>query len=490
MALGRKKKKTIDDIASFLAGFSQDPVGFVYAAFPWGQGSLKGQKPLQWQIDVLKDIAYGIKSRGEVVHTAVASGNGIGKSALVSWIILWAMATYDDCRGIVTANTDTQLRTKTWPELAKWHSLFIGKHMFTYSATAYTAADKDHEKTWRVDAIPWSENNPEAFAGLHNQGKRTLIIFDEASSISDSIWETIEGATTDRDTQIIWSAFGNPTRNSGRFYDCFHRYRTYWEHRQIDSRCVEISNHTQLDKWVDEYGADSDFVKVHVAGKFPSVANGQLISRELATQAAKKYFPDIDKRSIEPFIIGVDPAWTGEDKLVVYGRKGNWTKVLYEQAYTDDYSYIANKLAYLYDENSASKGFIDQGYGEGIYSILKSMGRGEDWELIPFGAKATNDYYINKRAEMWDSMKKWLKEGGTIENKEEIIDDLAGPEAFINKRSKFQLESKADMKARGLCSPNYADALALTFAQPVVVSHNGAYERMKHMGKIRKYGSM
>ena len=59
----------------------------------------------------------------EAVRLAVASGHGIGKSALVSWIILWALSTLPDTRGVVTANTEGQLRTKTWPELAKWHAL-------------------------------------------------------------------------------------------------------------------------------------------------------------------------------------------------------------------------------------------------------------------------------------------------------------------------------------------------------------------------------
>ena len=99
--------------------------------------------------------------------------------------------------------------------------------MFEMSATALYSEDAEHEKTWRIDAIPWSENNPEAFAGLHNKGKRILIIFDEASAIADVIWETIQGALTDSNTEIIMAVFGNPTRNNGRFYDCFHQYRAF-----------------------------------------------------------------------------------------------------------------------------------------------------------------------------------------------------------------------------------------------------------------------
>jgi hypothetical protein len=93
----------------------------------------------------------------------------------------------------------------------------INRHWFTYTATALYSADPAHEKTWRVDMTAWSENNTEAFAGLHNKGKRLLLIFDEASAIPDLIWEVAEGALTDEQTEIIWACFGNPTRNSGRF---------------------------------------------------------------------------------------------------------------------------------------------------------------------------------------------------------------------------------------------------------------------------------
>src|SRR5690606_34243518 len=101
---------------------------------------------------------------------------------------------------------------------------------FTVTATAYFSKDPTRERTWRIDAVPWSEKNPEAFAGLHNKGKRLLMIMDEASAILDVIWETAEGALTDSDTEIIRLAFGNPTRNIGRFRECFAggRFAPYW----------------------------------------------------------------------------------------------------------------------------------------------------------------------------------------------------------------------------------------------------------------------
>lgn len=483
----------LEQLVEFCAEFEHDPVGFVWAAYPWGEGELAGKQPDEWQINLLTDIRDGLKGAGDVIQEAIASGHGIGKSALVCFIIQWAMATREDCKGVVTANTQNQLLTKTWSELAKWHRLSICKPMFTYTATAYYSADGEHEKTWRIDALPWSKNNSEAFAGLHNQGKRILVVFDEASAIDDVIWEVVEGVLTDSDTEIIWTAFGNPTKNSGRFYDCFHRYRVYWHTKQIDSRDVAVSNKKQLDKWIGQYGLDSDIIRVRVLGQFPMQGDTQLISIN-DVNAAVERGKTIKQEHYSgfPVVFGVDPAWTGDDLCVVYMRQGNYSKVLLECPKNDNHVHMAGKIAMLADRYGMTHGFIDQGEGTGIYSAFKEMGLGDKWTIIPFASKPTDDYYANKRAEMWCTLKQWLKDGGAIESKEQIYNDLIAPEAFINPKSgKFQLESKADMKERGIQSPNYADALALTFAQPIKI--NAFFSKMsnaKRAGRVRKAGSM
>ena len=103
-------------LAEFAAGFTHDPAGFVWAAFPWGEpGPLADQQPDPWQLSLLDDVGKGLKSPQQVIQEAVASGHGIGKSALVCWLIIWAMSTFEDCKGVVTANTQNQLLSKTWP---------------------------------------------------------------------------------------------------------------------------------------------------------------------------------------------------------------------------------------------------------------------------------------------------------------------------------------------------------------------------------------
>lgn len=460
---------TIDEayqVIDCLGQVSDDPEAFVWFAFDWDHDpDLQGQAPQEWQLEQLRMIGKGLATPNEVIHQAVASGHGIGKSALVAWIILWAISTYPNTRGVVTANTEAQLRTKTWPELAKWYRRFIGKELFHLTATSLFSIQEGHDRTWRIDAIPWSKDNPEAFAGLHNQGSRILLVFDEASAIDDAIWEVAEGALTDTDTQIIWCAFGNPTRNTGRFHDCFTKYRKYWNTKKIDSRSVPISNKAQIKQWENQYGEDSDFFRVRVRGEFPATSENQFISAQLVEDAQKRAIRPA-QYNFAPVILGVDMAWSGGDATVIYLRQGLYSRKLASYAKNDNDGVIAGKIAAFEDQYQAQAVFIDQGYGTGVYSFGLTMGR--QWRLVAFGSASGKRGYANKRAEMWGALRDWLRDGGVLEDGDVIRDDLIGPEAFVNAKGEIQLEKKEDMKRRGLPSPNEADALALTFAFPVL----------------------
>jgi hypothetical protein len=462
------EQRLVEDIA----GFTHDPLGFVLYAFDWGHGELVKfpEGPDDWARGVLEEIGEKLRtgeinSTSEAIQIAVASGHGIGKSALVSWLVLWAMCTREDTKGVVTANTDNQLRTKTWAEVSKWYRLCICKHWFKLTATSIFSTDPEHEKSWRIDMIPWSAGNTEAFAGLHNQGNRILIVFDEASAIDDVIWEVTEGALTDEDTEIIWVAFGNPTQNIGRFRECFRRYRHRWSCRQVDSRTVRITNKDQLAKFVADYGEDSDFVKVRVRGMFPKASAKQFIGTDSVDEAQKRVLRE-EQYSFAPVIITCDPAWEGDDELVIAKRQGLNFKVLRVIEKNDNDIHVAQILAGLEDQHEADAVFIDAGYGTGIVSAGRTMGR--NWDLVWFAGASSNPGCLNKRAEIWQATKQWLEDGGAIDPTDQVLyNDLISPQTVPRNDGKIQLESKKDMKARKLPSPGRADALALSFARPV-----------------------
>lgn len=474
---------SLDDLIAELASFSKDPLGFVLYAFPWQEpgSELEYQTgPEPWQVDILTDLRNGLISVAQAILLARTSGHGIGKSALVSWIILWAISTFPDTKGVVTANTETQLKTKTWAELAKWYRLFIGRELFTMTATALFSRDPDHEKTWRIDMVPWSERNTEAFAGLHNQGRRILVVFDEASAIPDVIWETTEGALTDLNTEIIWAVFGNPTRNVGRFRECFvgGKFAHRWLSAAIDSRSVRFTDKDQIARWIADYGEDSDFVRVRVRGMFPRVDAVSFISYEVAKAATLRDVPDWLAEAKPARVLGVDVARFGDDASVIVTRTGRDARSIPPEVYYGiDTMQLAARVSDAYSRHGCQAVFVDGGgVGGGVVDRLRQLNI-PVWD-IDFGAKAdgTNpgDWatkYFNKRAEIWGALRDWLPTGCIHElipgQDRTLVDELTGPTYSLSNKEELQLESKKDMRRRGIPSPNVADALALTFAFPI-----------------------
>lgn len=458
-----------------IGAFRFDPLGYVMYAFPWGVAGTpleKEEGPEPWQRKILVDLGKGLLTVSEAIRFAVASGHGIGKSALVAWIILWAMSTVRDTRGVVTANTEGQLRTKTWPELAKWHGLAINGGWFECTATAIYSAFQGHEKTWRCDAISWSENNTEAIAGLHNKGRRAFAIFDEASAIPDNVWEVMEGTLTDADTELFWTAFGNPTRNVGRFRECFAggRFARRWNGVQIDSRTVRLSNKSQTDQWVTDYGEDSDFVRVRVRGVFPRGGVDQFIGSDLVDGAAtRELVPD----SSAPLVMGVDIGRQGDPSVIRF-RKGRDARSIAPVRF--EIADLMQVAARVHEQMQAWKPdavFIDvTGMGYGVYDRLVALGCTNVFAVNFASAADRGDAgdatakYANKRAEMWGFTKSWLRTG-CLPDDGELKAQLIGVKSGYDSDNNIQLERKEDMKKRGLASPDDADALALTFAYPV-----------------------
>jgi hypothetical protein len=460
-----------------IAGFTHDPLGYALYNFPWGvKGTpLEGRKLRTWQREGLDKLGQALRQcaaedQWAVIQDAVASGHGIGKTAYVSIIVKWAFDTREDTRGVITANTENQLRTKTWPEVAKWHEMSLTRDWATHTATALISKAPGHDKNWRIDAVPWSESNTEAFAGLHNEGKRILLVFDEASAIGDKVWEVAEGALTDANTEILWLVFGNPTRATGRFRECFRKLKHRWKGRQIDSRTVEDTNKEQIQQWVDDYGEDSDFVKVRVRGIFPSMSAKQFISETDVDAAFGKHLRS-DQYDFAAKILTCDPAWEGDDALEIGLRQGLSFKLLRTIPKNDNDVQMANIIANLEDEHGADAVFVDAGYGTGIVSAGQTMGRA--WMLVWFSGESSDPGCLNKRAEMWKLGRDWLKAGGAIPANQELRDDLIGPETVARLDGKIQLESKKDMKKRGLPSPNKGDCLMLSFAFPVAPRGKG-----------------
>lgn len=473
------------EIASDLGTFTRDPAGFVRYAYQWGKAELSDSAgPRKWQSDVNAYIGQHLsnpETRHQPCMVAVSSGHGIGKSAEIGMIVDWAQSTCEDCKVVVTAGTGTQLATKTVPEVGKWFRQSINAEWWDVNATSIRFKHKKHQATWRSDFITWSEHNTEAFAGLHNKGKRIVLIFDEASAIADKVWEVAEGAMTDEDTEIIWLAFGNPTQNTGRFRECFGKFKHRWKTFQIDSRLVEGTNKAQIQKWIDDYGEDSDFVRVRVRGEFPRAGSNQFIDGESVSRCRKHKAQGFNGL---PKTLSVDVARFGDDQSVIGVRQGRQARILARLRGLDTVQVAERTIQFIQSEHPDAVVVDGDGLGAGVVDQLRH--RGFSRGLFEFHGGATpQDHvmYFNRRAEVWGEMREWLKAGAEIPDDPELEADLTGVQYGFSAKQQIQLERKEDMKKRGMASPDCGDMLAMTFAVKVI-----AAPRKQQVKPMSSYG--
>ena len=459
-----------------------DPEAFVMFVFPWGEKGTPLEKrtgPRKWQREVLRKIAAHIRANGtrdfyEVFRLAVASGRGIGKSALVSWLVLWMLSTRIGASVIVSANSEAQLRSITWAEITKWVAMLMNTHWWEVSATRILPAkwltelvERDLKKGtryWGAEGRLWSEENPDAYAGLHNDDG-VLLIFDEASGIPDAIWDVSQGFFTENTPHRFWMAFSNPRRNTGYFFECFHGKRNFWESLNIDARTVEDTDKRVYGQIIEEYGEDSPQAKIEVYGEFPTAGDDQFISPRLVDDAAAR--PPWKDPSA-PVVIGVDPARSGADSTVIAVRQGRDLVALHRYRGEDTMTVVGYVIEAIERYRPAMTVIDEGGLGYGVLDRLKEQRyavRG-----VNFGWKSSRPVmWGNKRAEMWGALRDWLKTA-SIHPDKALKADLTGPRTKPDSSGTVFLESKKDMKARGLASPDAADAIAVTFAFPVAAA--------------------
>jgi len=365
--------------------------------------------------------------------------------------------------------TAHQLRTKTWGELGKWKSRCIVGHWFEYNngRGSMSIYHKSWPESWRADAQTCREENSEAFAGLHAANSTPFYIFDEASAVPDKIWEVAEGGLTDGEPMFF--VFGNPTRNNGKFHECFTRQSHRWVTRQIDSRTAKMTNKKLIEEWRQDWGEDSDFFRVRVLGRFPRAGDTQFIPTDTVFQAMKRspgrFLPD------DPLICGIDVARGGDDNCYIVFRRGKDAKS--EKTYripgekSRDSMQVISKITMILDRHKPDVTFLDvTGIGGPMGDRLRQL----SYHVIDVGFGHTADdesKFRNKTSEMGYRLRQWLFEGGAIIDDAQLEQELTTREYFHDDADRLVLERKKDMKKRLGVSPDWADALYLTFAENV-----------------------
>lgn len=396
------------------------------------------------------EILTAVKNQG---YVGVSSGHGIGKSTMTAVLIIWWMATRPDCRVVVTSNTATQLRTRTWSSVAEVLNKCLVKSWFEYTATKLVK--KGSEDTWFTICNTWSDNNFESFQGIHAES--VLMIFDEASSIPSGLFEVAEGALTTRDCKAVM--FGNPTRTTGYFYDKLNK-ETKWFPLEIDSRQSKWTNKLKLQEWLNEHGEDSDFFRVRVCGKFPKQTSSTLINPHTVDNSIGW---GTDKTS-HVKVLGIDVA-RENDSMVLTLRVGDHVADIVE--YRGNPDNVDMTIAALDKEFGLDYIVYDStGHGSWFGTQFKNINLNAQLIAVNFSESSTDPRYSNKRTEMYGKVNDYLKFGGKITDNKFLIEDLKVQEYNYDQKNRFALVKKDIIKKEIGRSPDFGDSFALTMMIP------------------------
>lgn len=466
------------ELHDFCSEHYADPLGWVRGAFPWGEpGLLQAYKePAPWQCEFFEWLGHEITQRQfDGVHAvlpikgAISSGHGIGKGALTGMLVTFLMSTRRDAKGVVTANTNAQLQDKTWAGIDIWAKRAITAHWFTINASIMFRNGK--RSSWKCTPQSNDPDNPQAFAGQHNVDSTSFYVFDEASELFETLIETADGGLSDGEPMMF--LFGNPTRRRGTFYDVvFGSAGKRWKTWVIDARTTPFVSQAKIAADLEEFGGeDSDRFRVRVRGIPPKAEDAQFIDAQRVIMAQKRA---VDVLPDEPLVAGCDLAWGGADSNVIRFRRGRDGRsipaIRIPGEMTRDPSVLTNRLADVlsteYGGHTVQMLFLDSaGIAGSVGTRLRELGHRNILE-VNFGADSPNPKRRFMRDHMWAEMKDWLLTGA-IDTSARLESDLTGPGLREDNQQRIWLESKKQMKARELFSPDEGDALALTFAQKV-----------------------
>jgi hypothetical protein len=454
-----------------------DPLNWVRYAFPWKRpGPLEPfSEPDRWQCEFFAWLGDEIKARQfngvdavMPIRAAVASGHGIGKGALTGMLVSFLMSTRRNAKGVITANTGPQLQDKTWPSITTWAKRAITAHWFEINTSIMYR--KGYRSEWKVSPQTCDPENSESFAGQHNAASTSFYVNDEDSNVPEIIHEVQEGGLTDGEPMHF--LFGNPTRRRGSFHDIvFAGKGRGWKTWTIDARNCKFPNKDLIAEQLEEWGEDSDRFRVRVRGLPPNAEDAQFIDFGRVRDAQKRTVEVLDD---EPLVAGCDLAWGGKDSNVIRFRRGRDARTIpairIAGELTRDPSVLTNRLSDVlggvYGGQRVSMLFLDSaGIAGSVGTRLRELGHTNLLE-VNFGADSPDRKCRYMRDLMWSRMKDWLI-NGAIDNSPRLESDLTAPGLREDLQQRIWLESKKEMRARDVPSPDEGDALALTFAQNV-----------------------
>ncbi len=442
------------------APWVENPVGFCRA--------LLGVSPEPWQEEALRAIQTNDR-------VAIRSGHGVGKSAVLAWLVIWFLSTRHAAKVPCTAPTAHQLSDILWGEIAKWRRRLPA-----------ALADRIEVKKDRIESLhaPYEcfavartarKEQPEAFQGFHSDN--LLFIVDEASGVDDAIFEVGEGAMSTPGAKTVLA--GNPTRASGYFFEAFHRARAAWATLRVSCSDSTLVASTYAAGMAQRYGADSNVYRVRVLGEFPTAEDDAVIPLDWCESAVRRDVAPLEGMRV---VWGLDVARFGSDRTALAKRRGNLLLEPVKSWHGRDLMQVCGLVLDAYeaadDDECPDEILVDSiGLGAGVVDRLRELGlpaRG----INVAEAAAQDGRHARRRDELWWRAREWFgARDCVIPDDPALIAELSLPKYRFTSAGKLQVESKDDMKGRGVQSPDLADAFCLTFAGGVQRAGRSAARR-------------
>ena len=425
---------------------------------------------ITWQQTlVLQGIEKAL--RGEVhSRISIVSGHGIGKSTLLSWIILWFLFVHPDSQVPCTAPTATTLYDVLWKELSKWLLKMPAQVSQLYEWQATHVRMREKPEIWFARAKTSSKENTEALAGVH--ADHVLVAVDEASGVEEEIFETMEGALTSGSILVI--LISNGTLSLGYFYDSHHKDKARWQtysFSSLDSPRVDL----RYVKGIEEkYGDDSVQYIVRVLGDFPDEGI-------MDDKGYVQMFSEFDIH-ITPYdhnwhpagraIMALDASGEGQNYTVWAVRDRARAGIVAEEQVSSAMSMAIRTMTLCDKFRVRPEDFVVDAFGAG-HAVgqeiaIATSNQGKPWRVIPINSGEPSDeevdraQYINKRAEAYHKLLKWFRQGGEVMDSERLKDELMSIRFRRTQNGRIQIMSKIEMRRLGFASPDKADALSYT----------------------------
>lgn len=441
----------------------------------WFQDYREGLHVTWQQSLVLYGIEKGLKGDCSM-RVSIVSGHGIGKSMILSLIILWFLYVNADSQVACTSPGKEQMYDVLWKELKKWIERMPKEYAQMYTWESSHVRMTEAAQTWFARAKTSSKENTEALAGVHADW--VMIAVDEASGVEEPIFETMEGALTSGNILVL--LISNGTRSIGYFYDTHHKDAERWQNFAFSSLESPRVDFKYVKGITDKYGDDSVQYAIRVKGEFPD--EGVMDDKgyvQLFNESDLHFIKhDSGWRPAGRVIGALDASGEGQDKSAWAARNRQILSIVAKEDVSTPAG-MAQKSITICDKFEIDPiDFLIDNFGKGadvgMEIALATAKQQRPWRVLPtnVGDPCEDDFdkvqFINKRAEGYYKMMKWCRAGGELMVPEDskLKDQLLSIRFRRTANGRVQIMDKVTMKKLGFPSPDEADAGSMTFLRP------------------------